>query len=100
MCGIAGFIAREADPAALPRMLRQIVHRGPDGEGSWQGVAGPFTVALGHRRLAIIDVEGGLQPMGNEDGTVVISYNGEVYNFQALRPSLERLGHRFRTRSD
>jgi asparagine synthase (glutamine-hydrolysing) len=100
MCGIAGFIAREADPAALPRMLREIAHRGPDGEGSWQGTAGPFTVALGHRRLAIIDVAGGAQPMANEDGSVVISYNGEVYNFQALRPTLESLGHRFRTRSD
>lgn len=100
MCGIAGFVAREADPAALPRMLREIAHRGPDGEGSWRGAAGPFTVALGHRRLAIIDVAGGAQPMGNEDGSVVISYNGEVYNFLALRPALERLGHRFRTRSD
>ncbi len=102
MCGIAGFIAREADPAALPRMLRQIAHRGPDGEGSWQGEAGAgaWRVALGHRRLAIIDVEGGVQPMGNEDGTVVITYNGEVYNFQALRAALEQQGHRFRTRSD
>ncbi len=100
MCGIAGFVARQADPAALPRMLRQIAHRGPDGEGTWQGTAGPYTVALGHRRLAIIDVEGGVQPMANEDGSVVISYNGEVYNFQTLRPALERQGHRFRTRSD
>ncbi|HLK92762.1 MAG TPA: asparagine synthase (glutamine-hydrolyzing) [Polyangia bacterium] len=100
MCGIAGFVARQADPAALPRMLRQIAHRGPDGEGSWRGTAGPFTVALGHRRLAIIDVEGGVQPMANEGGSVVISYNGEVYNFQALRPALERDGHSFRTRSD
>jgi len=100
MCGIAGFVARQADPAALPRMLREIAHRGPDGEGSWRGAAGPFTVALGHRRLAIIDVAGGAQPMANEDGSVVISYNGEVYNFQALRPALEGLGHRFRTRSD
>jgi len=99
MCGIAGFVAREADPAALPRMLREIAHRGPDGEGSWRGAAGPFTVALGHRRLAIIDVAGGAQPMGNEDCSVVISYNGEVYNFRALRPTLERLGYRFRARS-
>ena len=71
MCGIAGFIAREADPAALPRMLRQIAHRGPDGEGIWRGGAGgagAWRVALGHRRLAIIDLAGGAQPMGNEDG--------------------------------
>src|SRR5438045_1274864 len=100
MCGIAGFIAREADPASLPRMLRQIAHRGPDGEGSWHGAAGPWRIALGHRRLAIIDLEGGVQPMGNEDGQVVLTYNGEVYNFQALRPALEQHGHRFRTRSD
>ncbi len=104
MCGIAGFIAREADPAALPRMLREIAHRGPDGEGSWRGAAGgatgPWQVALGHRRLAIIDVAGGVQPMGNEDGQVVLTYNGEVYNFRALRAPLEQQGHRFRTRSD
>src|SRR4051812_15536613 len=104
MCGIAGFIAREADPAALPRMLREIAHRGPDGEGSWRGTAGgadgPWQVALGHRRLAIIDLAGGVQPMGNEDGKVVLTYNGEVYNFLALRAPLEQQGHRFRTRSD
>ena len=104
MCGIAGFIAREADPAALPRMLREIAHRGPDGEGIWRGATGgatgPWQVALGHRRLAIIDVAGGVQPMGNEDGKVVLTYNGEVYNFRALRAPLEQQGHRFRTRSD
>ena len=104
MCGIAGFIAREADPATLPRMLRQIAHRGPDGEGAWHGAAGgalgPWQVALGHRRLAIIDVAGGVQPMGNEDGKVVLTYNGEVYNFRALRTPLEQQGHHFRTRSD
>jgi asparagine synthase (glutamine-hydrolysing) len=104
MCGIAGFIARQADPAALPRMLREIAHRGPDGEGIWcgaaGGAAGPWQVALGHRRLAIIDLAGGVQPMGNEDGQVVLTYNGEVYNFRALRAPLEEQGHRFRTRSD
>src|SRR3954470_4102939 len=104
MCGIAGFIAREADPAALPRMLREIAHRGPDGEGIWRGAAGgsagSWQVALGHRRLAIIDVAGGVQPIGNEDGKVVLTYNGEVYNFLALRAPLEQQGHRFRTRSD
>jgi asparagine synthase (glutamine-hydrolysing) len=104
MCGIAGFIQRGDDPGSLPgplpRMLQQIAHRGPDGEGSWHGDAGPWHVALGHRRLAIIDLEGGVQPMGNEDGQVVLTYNGEVYNFQALRPALEQQGHRFKTRSD
>ncbi len=104
MCGIAGFISREADPAALPRMLREIAHRGPDGEGIWRGATGsgdrPWQVQLGHRRLAIIDVAGGVQPMGNEDGKVVLTYNGEVYNFRALRAPLEQQGHTFRTRSD
>jgi asparagine synthase (glutamine-hydrolysing) len=100
MCGIAGFIQRRAEPAALGRMLERIVHRGPDGEGSWIRPAGDWQVALGHRRLAIIDVAAGVQPMENEDGSVVITYNGEVYNFMALRPGLERDGHRFRTRSD
>src|SRR5690348_16627780 len=104
MCGIAGFIAREADPNAMPRMLREFAHRGPDGEGTWQGTAGgaggPWRIALGHRRLAIIDVAGGVQPMENEDGQVVLTYNGEVYNFRALRAPLEQQGHRFRTRSD
>ena len=100
MCGIAGFIGRRANPEALPRMLARIAHRGPDGEGQWVRDAGPWQVALGHRRLAIIDVADGAQPMENEDGSVAITYNGEVYNFQALRPALERAGHRFRTRCD
>jgi asparagine synthase (glutamine-hydrolysing) len=71
-------------------------HRGPDGEGLW--IEGP--VGLGHRRLSIVDVAGGHQPMANEDETVWITYNGEIYNHAALRPGLERRGHRYRTRSD
>jgi asparagine synthase (glutamine-hydrolysing) len=100
MCGIAGFIERRSNPQALPRMLARIVHRGPDGEGQWRREVGPWHVSLGHRRLSIIDVEGSPQPMENEDGTVAVTYNGEVYNFQALRPALERDGHKFRTRGD
>jgi asparagine synthase (glutamine-hydrolysing) len=100
MCGIAGFIERRSNPEALPRMLARVVHRGPDGEGQWRREAGSWHVSLGHRRLSIIDVEGSPQPMENEDGTVALTYNGEVYNFQALRPALERDGHRFRTRGD
>jgi asparagine synthase (glutamine-hydrolysing) len=100
MCGIAGFIQRGPNPDALPRMLAAIAHRGPDGEGQWIRDSGSWRVTLGHRRLAIIDVADGAQPMENEDGTAVISYNGEVYNFRELRPGLERDGHRFRTRSD
>src|SRR5215470_15329515 len=71
-------------------------HRGPDGEGLW--AEGP--VGLGHRRLAIVDVAGGHQPMANEQETVWITYNGEVYNHADLRPRLEARGHRYRTRSD
>jgi asparagine synthase (glutamine-hydrolysing) len=100
MCGIAGFIQRGPDPQALPRMLSCIVHRGPDGEGSWIRAEAGWQVALGHRRLSIIDVEGGTQPMDNVEGTAVIVYNGELYNFMALRPGLEAGGRRFRTRSD
>jgi asparagine synthase (glutamine-hydrolysing) len=109
MCGIAGFI-QPATPGSTPergvlaRMLSQIAHRGPDGQGEWHGETpganDRWHVALGHRRLAIIDLATGAQPMDNEDGSVVITFNGEIYNFQALRPQLERQGHRFKTRSD
>src|SRR5207244_4259180 len=71
-------------------------HRGPDAEGLW--LEGP--VGLGHRRLSIVDVAGGQQPMSNEDGQVWITYNGEIYNHAALRPGLEAKGHRYQTRSD
>jgi asparagine synthase (glutamine-hydrolysing) len=100
MCGIAGFIQKAPNPDALPRMLARIAHRGPDGEGVWDRQLGGWQVALGHRRLSIIDVAGGTQPMENGDGAVVITYNGEVYNFMRLRAALERNGHQFRTRSD
>ena len=100
MCGIAGFIQRTPDPDALPRMLARVAHRGPDGEGIWDRQLGGWNVALGHRRLAIIDVEGGAQPMESADGAVILTYNGEVYNFMRLRAALERAGHQFRTRSD
>src|SRR5215471_17025268 len=100
MCGIAGFIQRQPNPEALPRMLARIVHRGPDGEGIWDRAHGGWNVAIGHRRLSIIDVEGGVQPMESADGAVVISYNGEVYNFMRLRAALEGKGRQFRTRSD
>ena len=100
MCGIAGFIQRGASPEALPRMLARIAHRGPDGEGRWVRQAGGWDVAIGHRRLAIIDVADGAQPMENAEGSAVITFNGEIYNFMQLRAPLERDGYRFRTRSD
>jgi asparagine synthase (glutamine-hydrolysing) len=100
MCGIAGIVnldPRETvDDTLLKRMRDVLRHRGPDGEGLW--VDGP--VGLGHRRLAIVDVAGGQQPMPNEDESCWIVYNGEIYNHAALRPGLEARGHRYRTRSD
>jgi len=99
MCGIAGSISEASGVAGHP--IRPLIdvqrHRGPDGWGEWSdGVC-----ALGHRRLAIIDLsEAGRQPLSNQDGTVWITFNGEVYNFQALRGELESLGYRFRTRTD
>src|SRR5213080_1982061 len=100
MCGIVGIVRlnpqETVDGARLKRMRDVLRHRGPDGEGLW--IEGP--VGLGMRRLAIVDVLGGRQPMANEDGTVWIVYNGEVYNHADLRPGLEQRGHCYRTRSD
>ena len=100
MCGIAGTFDIRGAPASaaiIKRMTDAIAHRGPDGEGVWVEAA----VGLGHRRLAIIDLsEAGRQPMATADGRFVISYNGELYNFQELRAELQALGHRFRSRSD
>ena len=100
MCGIAGIFdipaAERASSADIKRMTDAIRHRGPDGEG-FHLEAG---IALGHRRLAIIDPEGGQQPMFNEDRSVAIVFNGEIYNFEALRRELSALGHEFRNRCD
>ena len=100
MCGIVGFLDPKGlvpDPdAVLGRMTDAVRHRGPDDEGRWTG-GGAW---LGHRRLSIIDLEGGHQPIGNEDGSVQILLNGEIYNFAELRPGLEARGHVFRTNSD
>lgn len=105
MCGIAGWVdfTRERGANAsetIDRMLQTMICRGPDAAGSWQGTH----AVLGHRRLAIIDVEGGRQPMSDAHGAdaprVVLSYSGEVYNFARLRRELIDRGHRFETRSD
>jgi asparagine synthase (glutamine-hydrolysing) len=99
MCGITGILDRSGAPAdrsLLTRMTSVIQHRGPDGAGElFDG-----EVALGHRRLSIIDVDGGSQPIGNEDGRLQVVFNGEIYNFVELRQELEAFGHRFATRSD
>src|SRR5438093_6912110 len=100
MCGIVGIVhfdPRETvDGARMRRMADALRRRGPDGAGQW--IEGP--VGLGHRRLAIMDVAGGAQPLRNEDGTLLIVHNGETYNHPYLRPGLEAKGHRYTTRSD
>jgi asparagine synthase (glutamine-hydrolysing) len=95
MCGILGF-AGPPDRELLGRMAAAIVHRGPDDAGCLERDA----VSLGHRRLSIIDREGGHQPIANEDETVWLAYNGEVYNYRELRADLEAAGHTFRTSCD
>jgi asparagine synthase (glutamine-hydrolysing) len=99
MCGICGVISLTGvgvERSVLEAMNQALVHRGPDSEGSL--VEGP--VALGARRLAIIDLAGGNQPIWNEDGTIAVVQNGEIYNYRSLRDDLERRGHRFSTHSD
>jgi asparagine synthase (glutamine-hydrolysing) len=100
MCGIYGVLSQNCNGCArddeLARMGAVVEHRGPDDFGHYVGRG----VALGMRRLSIIDVSGGHQPISNEDGTVWVVANGEIYNFQELRSELERKGHRFRTRTD
>lgn len=96
MCGIVGLVAPEVDRASLERANDMIQHRGPDDSGIYIGGG----VGLGARRLSIIDLAGGHQPLSNEDDTVWITYNGEVFNAPQLRTELERCGHHFRTHTD
>ncbi len=103
MCGIAGVVrlGRDAPPPSREEVLamaRRLRHRGPDSQAAWVSSSG--RCALGHARLKVIDLVTGDQPMGSEDGAVQVVFNGEIYNFQELRSELERLGHRFATRSD
>ena len=103
MCGIAGIVRLDAGAPPPTReealaMAERIRHRGPDGRRAWASPGGDC--ALGHARLKVIDLETGDQPMASESGGVQVVFNGEIYNFRALRAELERAGHRFRTRSD
>ena len=99
MCGISGIFDRAGEPVnkeLLERMTSAIHHRGPDGQGYFvHGGTG-----VGHRRLSIIDVAGGSQPISNEDGTLHVVFNGEIYNYIELRKELLAFGHRFKTVSD
>jgi asparagine synthase (glutamine-hydrolysing) len=101
MCGICGVaipsrLNRRVDESQLAAMRDSLIHRGPDGAG----VMIDGSVGLGHRRLSIIDPDGGGQPMANEDDSVWIVFNGEIYNHRELRPTLEERGHRYRSSSD
>ncbi|MFC4291680.1 XrtA/PEP-CTERM system amidotransferase [Sphingorhabdus arenilitoris] len=100
MCGIAGIFhvetAKPVDPERVRRMTDAIAHRGPDGSGVWTAAG----VGFGHRRLSIIDLAGGGQPMHSADGKAVLVFNGEIYNFRELRRQLEQAGYAFRTDSD
>ena len=102
MCGIAGVFhhaapERPVDVGVLQAMTASLAHRGPDGEGIWHAPG----IGLGHRRLSIIDLsENGRQPMADASGTLLLTYNGEIYNFRELRQTLEGRGHRFRSTSD
>src|SRR5688572_25534399 len=94
MCGLAGFVG-PGDAALLERMTRVLVHRGPDDSGHYTDP--DHAVFLGHRRLAVLDLPGGHQPMWNETGTVCVVFNGEIYNHAELRRDLVARGHVFRS---
>jgi asparagine synthase (glutamine-hydrolysing) len=100
MCGIAGIIARDRlapDDAARAVAMRDVIsYRGPDGVGLYAD----DRAALAHRRLSIVDLAGGHQPLSNEAGDIWVTYNGEIYNHAEVRPHLEAAGHTYRTRSD
>src|SRR5262245_610944 len=100
MCGIVGIFNRDgapADAAVITAMRDALAHRGPDGKGVYRN--GP--IGLGHRRLSIIDLsDAASQPMLSPDGRIAVTFNGEIYNFRALRTELEKLGWSFRSRSD
>jgi asparagine synthase (glutamine-hydrolysing) len=106
MCGICGIINSDVSEAMTGRQLlamkRVLTHRGPDDHGLYLSPPqnGGVKAALGHQRLSIVDLEGGHQPMSNEDGDIWITYNGEIYNHQELRKDLQKRGHIYKTRSD
>lgn len=98
MCGVCGIVSHDGPPdlALLRRMMSRLAHRGPDGNGYYRD----RRAALGHTRLAIIDASGGAQPLCNEDGTVWVTFNGEIFNYVELAAELRNRGHVFRTASD
>src|SRR5436190_20584054 len=104
MCGISGVITTNSEPvdrSIAEAMNEQLRHRGPDDGGIWLGGSGDTHVAIGSRRLSIIDLSPrGHMPMASSDGRFRITYNGEVYNFKEIRRDLESLGHTFKSETD
>lgn len=98
MCGIFGVVGRELPASALEEVFASLRHRGPDGEGFFRDDTAQLTLA--HTRLAVIDLVTGAQPMESEDGSIILAANGEIYDFERIRNSLEQKGYRFQTRSD
>lgn len=98
MCGICGFTGNKLKNRGdiLTQMMNRIIHRGPDGGGQYIDDG----INMGHRRLSIIDLDNGTQPMKNEDGTLIITYNGEIYNYKEIREELIKKGHRFANHCD
>ena len=94
MCGICGFVGAGSSDD-LARMNGLLIHRGPDDSGAWSSATPP--VHLGNRRLSIVDLPGGHQPMRTPDGELVITFNGEIYNHHELRAELQKRGHSFQT---
>ena len=101
MCGIAGISVpkgKQVSQRALKTLASAMTHRGPDEEGVFSSRNG--RIGLAHRRLKVIDLKGGHQPISNEDGTKTLVFNGEIYNYKTLRKSLKANGHRFSSQSD
>src|SRR6187455_290281 len=99
MCGIAGIMSRDGRPVTqeqIERMCSTLIHRGPDDGGTFVASG----IGLGMRRLSIVDLSTGQQPLSNEDGSVWVVFNGEIYNHAEIRRELEAHGHRYRTKSD
>src|SRR6185503_19570782 len=98
MCGIFGAIGPELPDAALERVFRILEHRGPDGRGVFIDKQPRITIA--HTRLAVLDLSTGAQPIISDDGNLILCANGEIYDFERIRTSLEAKGHRFQTKCD
>src|ERR1700745_3507337 len=98
MCGIFGAVGQDLPDSAVENVFRVLEHRGPDGRG--QFIDASADVTLVHTRLAVIDLERGAQPLQSQDGNIVLACNGEIYDFERIRGSLEAKGYRFKTKSD